>query len=245
MSRQIISYADLGPVKTTKAPTVSLESPNRRSSPADEPPRKRLRTDHGDVNVEPILQVHDSSSSQRHSPTRVNGNNVNGLQEGGSGNGRRKNKKPRNGNPSGVPWTQHWDAQHGSSWQRDSDALTYAEDTEVDANLGADEVVHAERTEAVKSGNINGHIQEMVVTSIQTASTSKATIPTAGTPDAVKKAARRKQKEARNTGSEAKKGETVALAEEEWDDSALIDAWNAAEDHYRVIFAYYIFNLFN
>ena len=233
MSRQIISYADLGPVKTTKAPNVSLESPNRRPSPVDEPPRKRPRTDHGDVKVEPILQVHNSSSSQHHSPTRVNGNNVN---EASGGNGRRKNKKPRNGNPSGVPWTQHWDAQHGSSSQRDIDALTYAEDPEVDADLRADEVIRVERSEAGKSGKLNGHMNEIVVTSIQTASTSKVTIPIAGAPAAVKKAARRKENEARNTGKGIKKGETVALAEEEWDDSALIDAWNAAEDHYRVGF---------
>jgi hypothetical protein len=120
--------------------------------------------------------------------------------------------------------------------QRDIDSLTYAEDPEVDANLGADEVIRVERLEAGKSGNLNGRINEVVITSIQTASTSKVTIPTAGAPDVVKKAAHRKQNEARNTGKGVKKGETVALAEEEWDDSALIDAWNAAEDHYRVGF---------
>lgn len=224
MSRQIISYADLGPVKATNTPALSFEAANRRSPPREEPPRKRLRTDRGDATTmspETIIQAHSMPISALNSPTRMNGKHVNGHQTPG---GRRKNQKQRPGNPSGVHWSEHWDSQNNVGPVKIEDALAYGENIEIDAILSTE-----------------GPVKEITAVSSKVASTSKPKPNPAFGSGMGKKATKRKQRAAEKAGHSVKAGETVPLSEEGWDDSALIDAWNAAEEQYRVSWSSFLF----
>lgn len=226
MSRRIISYADLGPSKINKNPNTP--NADRRSPPSNEPPRKRVRTDHevADVSIETVEAVvpvdGTTSTASGVSPP------IDSPQANGQG-GRRKNKKqPRAGNPSGVPWTQHWDAQPFVS--TDNTELTY--DVEVPVNVTAESggSGRAPKMEEPVEPNSTGKSRTNGV------SISHLHSNQVGDTKSMKKGGRKKQKRkgAVVPAPSPSKGDTVPLAEEEWDDSALIDAWNAAEDQYRV-----------
>jgi hypothetical protein len=194
MSRQILSYADLGPITSVTTPIPGPSSPLPRPQPPHddeegEPPRKRLRTNNEE----------DDDSLPK------DGNNTTSVHI----NGNKRKKVQRHGNPSGVPWTRHWDAQPFSGGNA-GQALVYEED---------DTTVPSSRNNASSSKAMPPPPPSFI----------GPVVPSSNA--AGKGKGRRKGK----NGRANKTNEAISMAnEEEWDDSALIDAWNAAEEEYRV-----------
>jgi len=185
----------------------------------------------------------------------------------GSGNKRKPKKPPRPGNPSGVPWMQHWDAQAaheeggreaGGLYYEEDDTLVAGDATTAGAPLNANPPKGNGGGNKPKASSNTGTLSRFDSTKkLPPAPPSSSFIgptlpfpgpgaPTAlplqkdvGTPreNTVGPRDSIKTGKSRNRRTTGKKNETAIISmahEEEWDDSVLIDAWNAAEEEYRV-----------
>ncbi|CCA77887.1 hypothetical protein PIIN_00532 [Serendipita indica DSM 11827] len=194
MSRQILSYADLGPISTVTVPISNAINGPPHSGSAQEPPRKRKRTDG------PVPQGTPSTSAQTELSSRQRSPNVHHHES------KRPFSAPQNSKAKaplskarGRSISQHWDAQAA----QEVTELMYAEETiEVDVPVNA----AGQNANGGVSGVSNGANRSQI--------------------------APLKAKSGNKAVKGPKVGESVGLGENEWDDSALIDAWNAAEAEY-------------
>jgi len=179
----------------------------------------------------------------------VNGHG-NGSASASRGNARKGKKPQRPGNPSGVPWTRHWDSNvsHDSDG-REIAGLTYGDDDPPPSSGNPSGGPTSTARRAFSSGALlRGdrsfqNVQDLKMMPPPSSffigpvvSPSGAGSP-AGPSTEHSGSSRKKTKEKNGRGKDFKKGEAVPVSfvqEEEWDDSALIDAWNAAEEEYRV-----------
>ena len=193
MSRQILSYADMGPISNV---TVPMSNPVNGSAPTQEPPRKRKRTDG------PDSEGTTSNSAQAELSLSQGSSNVHpgGNKRPFHASQNSKAKAPSS-RARGRSTSQHWDAQAASEVTE----LMYVEGSvEVDVPTRAP-----------------GQITNSGVWGVQ-----KGGKQSQNTPSRV-----------RNGNTSVRRpnvGESIGLGEDEWDDSALIDAWNAAEAEYIV-----------
>ncbi|PVF96274.1 hypothetical protein CPB86DRAFT_799062 [Serendipita vermifera] len=228
MSRQILSYEDLGPITSVTVPIQTTTS-------SHEPPRKRARID-SETNSTVQWSANQGAKNHPHSHSKGNQNGVI------PGSPKRKGKKaPRPGNPSGVPWTRHWDAQTSSNGN-EMISLAYAEEASVSSppERGSKEQPSAQRTTQSITESVDAiptssktRIQEITAQTIVPRGIQASTSSNLPNPTKTKNAVAGKKKGKNQTSSNApSKGDSLPLGENEWDDSALIDAWNAAEREY-------------
>jgi hypothetical protein len=163
-----------------------------------------LRTNNEEDDSGALSSIKSSSFSPK------DRNNATTLHHDGNGNKRKRKSKnlQRQGNPSGVPWTQHWDAQPYFSGVNGGQTLAYDDD-------------------------------DVTLSNTRNGSSSKSMPPPPpsfiGPVIPSSNAAGKKGKGRGKDGRAGKTNKVISLVnEEEWDDSALIDAWNAAEEEYRV-----------
>jgi hypothetical protein len=231
MSRQILSYADLGPI-------TSVTIPVQGSTSSHEPPRKRARID---SETSSPVQWSANQGPKNHLNAHKKGNQ-NGMT---SGSPKRKGKKaPRPGNPSGVPWTQHWDV-NASYFGNEIASLAYADEGGASSSSfqgGLKEQSSAQKTTQSITESVDAiptssktRIQETTAVSVASKSLRDVQALSSSELPGATKVKNGKKKEKKDTSTNhTKKGDSLPLGEEEWDDSALIDAWNAAEREYMV-----------
>lgn len=205
MSRQILSYSDL-----------DTEKPSSGAHNALEPPRKRKRTEDN----------MNGSSKLQSEGLDLNGNNraftgdANVKPKGG------KQRKNRTGNPSGVPWMKHWDSQPSVT----PASLTYSEDPEQHSGI---ERNHAATLLGEKAASKSEKAPTPSIS--QSASNNNAQIRAkSSTNEGTTKDRKGKTGKQNGKSKQDKLSNNVPTFGEDWDDSALIDAWNAAEEQYRV-----------
>ncbi|KAG8856723.1 hypothetical protein FRB91_000356 [Serendipita sp. 411] len=199
MSRQILSYADLGPIKTVvTAPDHVTTSNTHSNSQEGSPLKKRRRTeDDGDdeVSIDTVSKQMSVSESTQHNHTKNRSNK--------QAQRFRKNHHPRGGLP-GAKRSSHWDSQPS-----DEMGLAYAEEN-VPPSL------HQPHSEDAKTGRSNPNlVSNILPTKNGFANTSR----------------RNPVNKVKETPA-AKIGDSLPMGQDDWDDSFLVDAWNAAEQEY-------------